>query len=289
MSNNLRNANRLIREIIFTLLGTIFSAIAFTQLIIPNRMLSGGAAGLSLIINRLTGVPAGLLLLLINIPILLIGYRYIGGRFIILTALGVASFSFLLDIIPTRAAVDDLLLASVFGGALNGIGLGIVLRTGGSTGGTDIVGVILNRLYAFSIGEVLLYFNAAIVAASALLFDLTSALYTLIAMFVTSKVIDALQNSRGRKTALIISDQPEEIAKQILERLQRGVTYLQGEGAYQHGQRKVVLCVLTRFETNQLKEIVLKTDPKAFMTISDTNEIVGRFQQHSPFRRPNLS
>lgn len=281
----MRNAAGLIQKVFFTLLGTTISAIAFTQLIIPNRMLSGGAAGLSLIINRLTGAPTGLLLLLINIPILLAGYRYIGGRFILLTAMGVTSFSLLLDLIPTQAAVNDLLLASVFGGALNGIGLGMVLRTGGSTGGTDIIGVILNRLYSFSIGEVLLYFNAAIVLASALLFDLSSALYTLISMFVTSRIIDALLNSRGRKTALIVSEQPEEIARQVHERLHRGVTYLQGEGAYQGGQRKVVLCVLTRFETAQLKEIVLKADPNAFMTISETSEIVGRFQQHSPFRR----
>ncbi len=268
------------------LLGTTISALAFSRLIVPNNMLSGGVAGLTLIINNLTGWPAGTMLLLINIPILILGYKQIGGRFILLTILAVASFSLQLDLLPAQAAVDDLLLAAVFGGALNGIGLGLVLRAGGSTGGTDIIGVVLNRRYAFSVGEVLLYFNALIVMASALLFNLEAALYTLIAMFVTSKVVDTLQNSSRRKTAMIISDRSEEIAQRIQTELHRGVTFLQGEGAYQHGPRKVVMCVLTRFELAALKDIVLQEDPQAFMTVSETTEVVGRFQPRNPFRRP---
>lgn len=273
--------------VLLVLVGTTISALAFNQLIIPNHMLSGGIAGLTLIINQLTGWPAGTMLLVINIPILLWGYKQIGGRFILLTILAVASFSFLLDFLPSQAAVDDLLLASVFGGAMNGIGLGLVLRAGGSTGGTDIIGVVLNRLYAFSVGEVLLYFNALIVLASALLFNLNAALYTLISMFVTSRVIDTLQNTHRRKTALIVSDHSQEIAERIQTELHRGVTFLQGEGAYQHGQRKVVLCVLTRFEVAQLKAILLQEDPQAFMTVSETSEVIGRFQPRSPFHRPN--
>lgn len=274
-------------QALMVLIGTVISALAFSRLIIPNQMLSGGVAGFTLIINRLTGWPAGTMLLLINIPILILGYRQIGGRFILLTILAVTSFSLLLDLLPAQAAVDDRLLAAVFGGAMNGIGLGLVLRAGGSTGGTDIIGVVLNRRYAFSVGEVLLYFNGLIVAASALLFDLDAALYTLIAMFVTSRVVDAAQNTNRRKTALIVSGHSAEIAQRIQSELQRGVTYLQGEGAYQHGSQKVIFCVLTRFEVAQLKQIVLQVDPLAFMTISDTSEVVGRWQPRSPFRRQN--
>jgi uncharacterized membrane-anchored protein YitT (DUF2179 family) len=277
---------RLSRSVIFILLGTSLSALAYTQLIIPNRMLSGGVAGLSVLINSLTGLPTGTLVLLINIPILILGYRKIGGKFIGLTILSVFSFSTLLNIIPTHQVVDDLLLASVFGGALNGLGLGLVLKSGGSTGGTDIIGVILNRRFSLSIGEVMLAFNGLIVLASALLFDLQGALYTLITMFVTSRTVDALQNARDRKTALIITDKSDEIATQIHDQLHRGVTFLQGEGSYQHGYHKVIMCVLTRFEIAQLKEIVLKEDPQAFMTISDTDEVLGRFKAFSPFKRP---
>lgn len=282
----MRRIGQTVFQAFLVLLGTTISALAFSRLIVPNHMLSGGVAGLTLIINNLTGWPAGTMLLLINIPILILGYKQIGGRFILLTILAVASFSLQLDLLPARAAVDDLLLAAVFGGALNGIGLGLVLRAGGSTGGTDIIGVVLNRRYSFSVGEVLLYFNALIVLASALLFNLEAALYTLIAMFVTSKVVDALQNSSRRKTAMIISDRSDEIAQRIQTELHRGVTFLQGEGAYQHGQRKVVMCVLTRFELASLKDIVLQEDPQAFMTVSETTEVVGRFQPRSPFRRP---
>lgn len=274
-----------VRSFILILLGTSLSALAYTQLIIPNRMLSGGVGGLSLLINHLTGWSTGTLVLLINIPILILGYRKIGGKFIGLTIIAVLSFSFLLDLFPTAVTVNDQLLAAVFGGALNGLGLALVLKAGGSTGGTDIIGVILNRRYSLSMGEVMLAFNGLIVAGSALIFDLTSALYTLITMFVTSRALDAIQHTRDRKTALIITKESDKIATAIHEQLHRGVTFLQGEGSYQHGQRKVIMCVLTRFEIAQLKEIVLKEDPQAFMTISDTNEVVGRFQGYSPFKR----
>ncbi len=274
-----------VRSFILILLGTSLSALAYTQLIIPNRMLSGGVGGLSLLINHLTGWSTGTLVLLINIPILILGYRKIGGKFIGLTIIAVLSFSFLLDLFPTAVTVNDQLLAAVFGGALNGLGLALVLKAGGSTGGTDIIGVILNRRYSLSMGEVMLAFNGLIVAGSALIFDLTSALYTLITMFVTSRALDAIQHTRDRKTALIITKESDKIATAIHEQLHRGVTFLQGEGSYQHGQRKVIMCVLTRFEIAQLKEIVLKEDPQAFMTISDTNEVIGRFQGYSPFKR----
>lgn len=275
----------LIGTIIVVLIGTSLSAIAYTQLIIPNRMLSGGVAGVSVLLNRVTSIPVGTLVLLINIPILILGYRKIGGKFIGLTIMSVLSFSFLLDIIPSTLVLDDLLLAAIFGGAINGFGIGLVLKAGGSSGGTDIIGIILNRRYSLSIGEVMLAFNGLIVLASVLMFDLLSALYTLITMFVAARAVDALQNAKGRKTALIISGKSDEIATSIHANLHRGVTFLQGAGSYEYGDRKVVMCVLTRFEIAPLKELVLKEDPQAFMTISDTNEVVGRFLTYNPFTR----
>ncbi len=272
-------------RLLFTIaFGTLLSAAAFNQFLIPNRMLSGGLAGLSIIINNLTGWPTGAMVLLLNIPVLYLGYKHIGGRFILLTGMAVVSFSLLLDLVPVQPLVDDLLLAAVFGGVMNGLGLGIVLKAGGSTGGTDVLGVIANRKLGISIGEVLMGFNAIIVAAGALLFDLTSALYTLIAMFVAARLVDTLQTAHGRKSALIVSRQADEIAKAINSRLERGVTFLYGEGAYGHSQLKVILCVLTRYEVVELKEVVLQIDPQAFMTISDTNEIIGRFAAYNPLR-----
>lgn len=261
------------------------SAVAFTKLIIPNQMLSGGVNGVSILISRFTGLQVGTLVLLINIPIIILGYRKIGGRFIALTTAAVASYSLLVNLIPTSAAVDDLLLASVFGGLLHGLGLALVLRAGGSTGGTDVIGVILNRTYGLSMGEVMLGFNTLIVGASALLFDLNAALYTLVLMFVTSRTVDTLQNPSSRKTAIIITGEPHEMAERIHQQLQRGVTFLQGEGSYEGSERKVLMCVLTRFETVHLKEIVLSVDPNAFMTISETGEVVGRFAPRSVFRK----
>lgn len=270
--------------LVVIVIGTFLSAVSYNQMFIPNRMLSGGVAGISIIINTLTGWPTGLLVLVMNIPILIIGYKHIGGKFIFLTSLAVVGLSLFLDLIPVRAAVDDMLLAAVFGGALNGIGLGLVLRVGGSTGGTDVLGVIANRKFSLSIGEVLMGSNAVIVGISAVLFDLSSALYTLIGMFVASRVLDTMQTSRGKKNVLIVCAKPQAVANAINTKLERGVTFLHGEGAYERSQRKIILCVLTRYELAQLKETVLGIDPEAFMTISDTNEVIGRFNAHSPFR-----
>lgn len=283
-SENLRQPLATARLLLTIAFGTLLSAFAFNQFLIPNRMLSGGIAGVSIIINNLTGWPTGVMVLLLNIPVLYLGYRQIGGRFILLTSMAVVSFAFLLDFVPVQGLVDDLLLAAVFGGVVNGLGLGLVLRAGGSTGGTDVIGVIANRKLGISIGEVLMGFNAIIVAMGALLFDLTSALYTLIAMFVAARIIDTLQTAHGRKSALIVSRSADEIARAINTKLERGVTFLHGEGAYGHSQLKVILCVLTRYEVAELKEVVLQIDPQAFMTINDTNEIIGRFASYNPLR-----
>jgi len=271
--------------IIVILLGTLFSAASFNLMLLPHRMMAGGVAGLSIIVGTLTGWPIGILVFIFNLPILYLGYRYIGGKFIILTSFAVFMFSTFLDWVPVSPAVDDIILASVFGGAMNGLGLGLVFKAGASTGGTDVLGVILNRKFSLSIGEVMMGFNALIVGLGAILFNLTAALYTLIAMFVTARIVDSMQSSRDKKNVLIVSSKPEEVAKALNVKLERGVTFLHGEGAYEQQPRKVIVCVLTRFEMVQLKETVFAIDPTAFMTISDVEEVVGRFAGYNPFRR----
>ncbi|MBS3872046.1 MAG: YitT family protein [Firmicutes bacterium] len=271
--------------IIVILIGALCSAASFNMMLLPHRMLAGGVSGMSIIIGTLTGWPIGILVLIFNLPILYLGYRYIGGKFIMLTSFAVLMFSTFLDWVPVSPAVDDIILASVFGGAMNGLGLGLVFKAGASTGGTDVLGVILNRKFSLSIGEVLMAFNAIIVGLGAVLFDLTSALYTLLAMFVTARIVDSMQSSRDKKNVLIVSTKPEEVAKALNAKLLRGVTFLHGEGAYEQQPRKVIVCVLTRFELVQLKETVFAIDPTAFMTISDVEEVVGRFAAYNPFRK----
>ncbi|MBS3937026.1 MAG: YitT family protein [Peptococcaceae bacterium] len=273
--------------VLVILIGTLSSAASFNLMLLPNRMLAGGVAGLSIIIGTITGWPIGILVFVLNLPILYLGYKYVGGKFILLTTLAVLSFSTFLDLVPVSSAVEDILLASVFGGALNGIGLGLVFKVGASTGGTDVLGVILNRKFSLSIGEVLMAFNAIIVGLGALLFDLNAALYTLIAMFVTARIVDSMQVSRDKKKALIVSSKSDALADALNVKLGRGVTFFYGEGAYEHSQRKIIMCILTRFELAQLKEVVFGIDPAAFVTISDVDEVVGRFAAYNPFRRSN--
>ncbi len=273
--------------VLVILIGTLSSAASFNLMLLPNRMLAGGVAGLSIIIGTITGWPIGILVFVLNLPILYLGYKYVGGKFILLTTFAVLSFSTFLDLVPVSSAVEDILLASIFGGALNGLGLGLVFKVGASTGGTDVLGVILNRKFSLSIGEVLMAFNAIIVGLGAILFDLNAALYTLIAMFVTARIVDSMQVSRDKKKALIVSSKSDALAEALNVKLGRGVTFFYGEGAYEHSQRKIIMCILTRFELAQLKEVVFGIDPAAFVTISDVDEVVGRFAAYNPFRRSN--
>ncbi|MBT9151925.1 MAG: hypothetical protein DDT35_00135 [Firmicutes bacterium] len=273
--------------VLVILIGTLSSAASFNLMLLPNRMLAGGVAGLSIIIGTITGWPIGILVFVLNLPILYLGYKYVGGKFILLTTFAVLSFSTFLDLVPVSSAVEDILLASIFGGALNGLGLGLVFKVGASTGGTDVLGVILNRKFSLSIGEVLMAFNAIIVGLGAMLFDLNAALYTLIAMFVTARIVDSMQVSRDKKKALIVSSKSDALAEALNVKLGRGVTFFYGEGAYEHSQRKIIMCILTRFELAQLKEVVFGIDPAAFVTISDVDEVVGRFAAYNPFRRSN--
>ncbi|MCF6093299.1 YitT family protein [Microaerobacter geothermalis] len=267
-------------HIVLIIIGSFVNAIAFNYLILPNNILSGGLTGITIVINHFTGLGIGLLYFLFNIPIFLIGYKQLGTRFVIYSAIAVVSLSAMIDLIsPVNAYVtNDALLASIYGGLLLGAGVVIWLKIGGSGGGMDIISILLNRKYGYSVGQVMLILNGLIVMLSVFLYSLEQAMYTLIAIFVTSKMVDALQTAQSRRTAMIISNKPKEITEEIWSKLQRGVTYLDGSGAYSNTETKIILCVMTRFEIKEIKEIVLSIDPKAFITISTTDEVVGSFR-----------
>ena len=252
-------------------------ALAINYLYLPNKIISGGVTGIAMLIAHLTNISIGSLIIIINIPIFIIGYKQLGKLFVLYSILFVASSSFFIDITSkVTTQVDDLLLAAVFGGLMIGISVGITFRLGGSTAGVDIIAAILNRKYSLSIGEVILAINSVVIIASAFIYRIEYALYTLIAMFVTSKSMDIAQvGLMGRKTIFIISDNADQISDRLLNELGRGVTYLSGEGAFTHQSKKIIMCVITRLEITQLKEIVFRADPSAFLTISDTKEVVG--------------
>lgn len=253
-------------------------ALAINLLFVPNKIISGGITGAAMLISHLINFPIGYIILFLNAPIFILGYKQLGKRFIFLSLVFVVfSSTFINTTSHMHTEINDLLLASIYGGLVSGVAIGFTFRLGGSSAGIDVIAAILNRKFSFSIGEVILAINSVIIIASAFIFRIEYAMYTLIAMFVSSKALDLAQvGLKSRKTILIISDKADEIAVLVLQQLGRGVTYLNGEGAFTKESKKVIMCVITRIEISQLKEIVYGLDASAFLTISDTKEVVGK-------------
>lgn len=277
---------RLVSQVLMIVLGGVVSGYAFTHFYMPHHLLSGGVVGISLLLNNLAGLPVGLQILLYNIPILLYGLRVFGKRFLVFTAVNVVTVSILTARLPVLEASHDALLSAVFGGLLNGIGAGLAMRAGGSTGGLDVVGIAINRRFSLGVGDVLLGINGVIVALGAWLSQsLEVGLYTLVAMYVSGRVLDSMQAGQAKRTVLIMSKCPDAIASRILRDLHRGATYLRGEGAFTHEEKQVLICVISRLELAELKQAVLSVDPQAFLTVLNTEEVVGRFHSINPLQK----
>lgn len=279
--NRLQYSNYKYFAMIITILfGGIICGLSYNVFIIPHKMLSGGLSGIALIINYITGVKPGLMIFILNIPVFLIGYKYVDKEFILLSLIGTFSFSIFIDLfsfLKYKMLVEDIMLSSIYGGLFNGIGMGIVFRNRASLGGIDIVAVIVKKYFSINIGSTSLLINFAIVATSSLIYGIRPAMYTLIAMYISSKVLDKVQEGFDiRKQVMIITNNEEEMGKEIIKRLHRGVTYLEGEGAFTKNKKRVIYCIVTLNQLAKLKQIVKETDPYAFMTVSDTTEVLGK-------------
>ncbi len=280
-----RQAIQVAEAALIILIGEVLNVVAFRILILPAHLLSGGVVGSAMLLNQLLNLPIGLQTTIYNIPIFLLGWRFLGWRFVLLSILGVVSFSVLLDNIHLPQIADDVLLAAIFGGVLTGVADGLILRAGGSTGGFDIIGLIVSKRSGLSVGQVFLIFNGLIIALAALVNGPKLAMYTLIMQFVSSRVVDTMQSSAPRRVALIISPQNETIAARILKDMNRGATYLDGSGAFTHAEFRVLMCVITRYELVELRQILAEIDPAAFTVILEASDVVGRFDLMSPLQR----
>lgn len=264
-------------------LGALLVAISITTFIIPYKLVSGGISGVSLIIFYTTGIPISILLYILNIPIVALGAKHVGKSFAVYSVAGItimSSFIFFFRTYPfpfLTTITDDTFLAAIFAGALTGIGGGIVFNSGGTLGGTDILGVIIKNKYGISIGSFLFYSNIVIMGLSLIFFKPEIIMYTLASMYVASKFTDKVQEGVNTKTTvMIISDQYESIAEGIIKLMHRGVTYLDAEGCFLHKKKKVIMCVITRFELSKLKDVALQIDKNAFISISETKEVFGK-------------
>ncbi len=268
------------------LAGCLVAAASINIFVVPSSLLTGGVTGIAIIFYFLSGLPIGVQTLLYNVPLLIASYKLLGKKYTVDVVIGTLMFSFALDATKFLAAytpTDDLMLAAIYGGIFNGVGYGIVFRMNGSTGGFDILGAIFKKYYSMEIGSVIFGFNCVIVAIAGGLFSVSSAMFTLICMYITSqmtnKVIDGLNQ---RKAVLIVSDKAKDIADGIITDIGRGVTFLQGEGAYTGAPKKIVMVVVSMTQIAKLKIVVSTVDRNAFMLILAASEVMGR-----GFTRPN--
>ena len=232
--------------------------------------------------SHLTGLPLGLFLFLLNIPFLVVGYKQIGKTFALSTLYGVTVMSIGTQLLhPVQALTSSNFLAPVIGGVILGIGVGLVIRFGGSLDGTEIIAILFNKKLPFSVGEVVMFFNLFILGSAGFVFSWDSAMYSLIAYYIAYKVIDmTLEGFDESKAVWIISEEAKEVGDAIMSRLGRGVTYLHGEGGFTGGTKRVIFCVITRLEEAKMKSIVQEHDPAAFLAVGNIHDVKGgRFKK----------
>ncbi len=267
-------------DLLFDLVGGGIFAVSLDVFIAPNNIAPGGVSGIAIIFNYLFHIPIGLFSLLLNIPILLLGMKVIGRGFLLRTLRTLVISTIMTDYVaiylPTYTS--DYLLATIYGGVLMGLGLGIIFLRDSSTGGTDILGrVLLYRFPQVPLGQMIFAVDCVILVASGIVFEsLETILYGLICIFVSSKLIDVvLYGANTGKMVLVVSDHSREIAKVVLEQLDRGATFLKGEGAYSNREKEVLLCVVARDRLHSLKKIVRMVDPRAFLVVTEAGDTYG--------------
>ncbi|WP_026092384.1 YitT family protein [Calidifontibacillus oryziterrae] len=273
---------KLVKRIIFLFIGAVLMAVGLETFLVPNKIMDGGIVGISIIVSHLTGIKLGIFLFFLNAPFFFVGYKHIGKTFALSTLFGITIMSLATIFLhPVPAFTDDILLATVFGGIALGAGVGLVIRFGGSLDGTEILAILINKRLPFSVGEIIMFFNIFIFASGGFVFGWDRAMYSSLAYFIAFKVIDiVIEGLDQSKSAWIISEKYTEIGDTIMARLGRGVTYLNGEGAYSGDDKKVVFCVISRLEEAKLKEIVEGIDSSSFLAVADIAEVRGgRFKK----------
>ncbi|SET51683.1 YitT family protein [Paenibacillus sp. NFR01] len=267
------------------MLGAAIYAFGLLYFIVPNQLMEGGVTGITILLNYAFDIPIFLTTLLLNLPLFLLGWKVLGARQIAYTGVGIASLSLFLWIFermidmgwiePFRTE-HDFILASLYAGVTLGLGLGVVFRFGGTTGGVDIVARILGRSFGWSMGQIILVVDVVIIGSSLLYIPREQILYTLVAVFISSRVIDFIQEGAySAKAFTIISDEAPQIADLITADLERGVTLIPAIGAYSKQSKYMVYCVISRQEIRRLSQLVKSVDPRAFVIISDVHDVHG--------------
>ena len=272
--------NSIFYRYLMVALGCVIMGVAFNAFYLPNNLLSGGISGIAVSLYYLFGLPVGIVSIILNIPLFILAYKFMDKDYIIGALFGMLTFSFFIDFfhfMSETVIVHDKMLSCIAGGAMYGIGAALMYRVGGSGGGMDIVGGIIQKYYSISVSNCNFMFNILLLFIGSFLFGIEPVLYPLLTMFVMTKTCNAFVIGFDfKKNIIIISDNPEPIAEAIIKIVGRGVTYLHGEGAFTHRQRDILFVVAKLTQTAKIRSIVRDIDPNAFMIIHDVNDVFGR-------------
>lgn len=268
-------------RILLMLGGASLDAVGLKFFLIPNDVIDGGISGISIMVSHFTSIPLGVFILLFNIPFIIIGYKNIGKDFTIATFFSVISLSIMTSVFSPKIGItNDPLLAAIFGGIILGIGIGLMIRSGGSSDGTEIVAIFLDKKSGFSVGEIIMFFNVFILGSAGFVFGWDRAMYSLVAYFIASKAIDVTsQGIDESRSVMIISDEHEEITDKILKESGRGITLIKGEGAYSNLPTNVIFVIVSRLEISRLKSIVNDIDDNALIVMQSVEVSGKNFQK----------
>lgn len=276
-----RKISDIVLKYFLIIIGSAIYAAGFVFFMYPNSIIVGGVSGIAMIINYLTDLPVGIMTIVLNIPLFVIAWKYFGTGFIVSSLVGMTVSSVFVDLFTLLnfSATDDMLLACVIGGVVKGVGLGIVYYASATTGGTDIIAKFIRLKFPYvNFGTMVLITDSVIVIAFAIIFNkFESALYAAIAMFVVSKAVDlVLYGIDNSNVCYIISEKSEELIKRITNQLHRGVTILDGEGAYSHQSKQILLCVIKRTQIAEIRKMIKGIDENAFFIVTDAKNVFGK-------------
>lgn len=268
-----------VKDIIFILIGGLLFALGVNYFVIPNELSEGGIIGITVVSYYLFSWSPGVVNFILNMLLLLIGYKYFDKRAMIYTILSIVSCSFLLHVTEgvETTLTNDTLLAAIFAGLLIGAGLGIIFRTGGTNGGTTVLARMANQILGWPISKGILIIDLVVVASSSFIIGIEKAMFTLISVYIGAKAIDFIVEGLNEQiSALIISNHPDEVLEKVTNSMSRGITVLEGKGGYTRANKQVLLIVISKQEVVKLKDVVNAVDDHAYVTIHNVHEIIGR-------------
>ncbi|WP_026907659.1 YitT family protein [Paucisalibacillus globulus] len=265
---------------LIVIIGSLIVAFGFNFFLVPYGILSSGISGVAILIGLITPFDIGLMNLLLNLPLLVLGYFKLGKLITYNTLICVVSLSFFLYVLPVIPVADNIILSTIFGGIIGGIGIGLILKFSGTSGGLDIIAIIVSRKSNFSVGLLLTGMNGIIVLISGIAFNWNIALYTLLSIYITGKVIDKIYTNHIKLTMQIVTSKGELIREDLLKNIYRGITITEGYGGYSKEKMDVLMTVVTRYEMLQVKKIVRDHDENAFINIFETVEVDGAFAKN---------